>query len=525
MVGGEDFVQQGLAGAEDGIVHAGLENRSEGNSEPATGIIWTAEQQEIFAEMLSDGNLCVNACAGSGKTTVALEGARRLQGRGERVLYLAFNKSVETEMRGKAVGVCDTFTYHALGMRAIRQIAGDVKVNEKRIWQVIEGLRAWTFPERPIKSAVKQLVGLAKQFGEESTDGLRALIDDFGIECGRADEGQVVFWAQKTMEACLRGMLKQVEAGQPVEIDFDDMVWLPQKLELEMPSGYDHVIVDECQDTNRVQQYIAQRVADRVTVVGDRWQSIYRFRGADVDSMERLSGSLNAKQLPLSYTRRCPKAVVALAQKLGVNIHALDEAPEGKVNVRAYGVDRQAQTGDMVLCRVNAPLIEKAYALISAGVPAHIKGREIGEGVVKLIQRTDEPTVPRMLKAAEQQTLRDVERYLLMPDDRGAGRAAAARDKLMCLIAASEGCGTPAEVEAKLNRMFDESQGGVVLGTVHKLKGAEADRVWILRPELMPHPMATKPEDVQQEHNGIYVAITRTKQELNFVGEMPECLN
>jgi len=57
----------------------------------------------------------------------------------------------------------------------------------------------------------------------------------------------------------------------------------------------------------------------------------------------------------------------------------------------------------------------------------------------------------------------------------------------------------------------------VQLSTVHKAKGLEAERVFILRPDLMPHPAAKSADDMQTEANVEYVAITRTLNELRYV--------
>ena len=63
----------------------------------------------------------------------------------------------------------------------------------------------------------------------------------------------------------------------------------------------------------------------------------------------------------------------------------------------------------------------------------------------------------------------------------------------------------------------DEAVSGVVCGTVHKMKGLEADRVWIIKPEVMPHPKA-KGWSLEQEYNIMYVSVTRARRELVVVG-------
>ena len=60
------------------------------------------------------------------------------------------------------------------------------------------------------------------------------------------------------------------------------------------------------------------------------------------------------------------------------------------------------------------------------------------------------------------------------------------------------------------------------LSTVHRAKGDEAERVFLLRPELLPHPKAKSPVQAEQERNLLYVALTRAKQALYVVdGPIP----
>ena len=71
----------------------------------------------------------------------------------------------------------------------------------------------------------------------------------------------------------------------------------------------------------------------------------------------------------------------------------------------------------------------------------------------------------------------------------------------------------------EIKRVFDNNdKGEIMLSTVHKAKGLEADNVYILATERMPHPKATNPKE---ERNICYVAITRAKKTLLYVGPTP----
>jgi superfamily I DNA/RNA helicase len=65
--------------------------------------------------------------------------------------------------------------------------------------------------------------------------------------------------------------------------------------------------------------------------------------------------------------------------------------------------------------------------------------------------------------------------------------------------------------------LFANATDGPRLATVHKAKGLEAQRVFILEPSLMPSPYAKQPWQLEQENNLIYVAITRALETLIYV--------
>ena len=68
----------------------------------------------------------------------------------------------------------------------------------------------------------------------------------------------------------------------------------------------------------------------------------------------------------------------------------------------------------------------------------------------------------------------------------------------------------------KIKAIFTDDIDGICLSTVHKVKGLEADRVFIVRPDLLPMTTVTKGWQVQQEKNLEYVAITRARMELIY---------
>src|SRR5690606_29585518 len=94
-------------------------------------------------------------------------------------------------------------------------------------------------------------------------------------------------------------------------------------------------------------------------------------------------------------------------------------------------------------------------------------------------------------------------------------------DKCTCIRTLCENVREVAEVTQRIRNLFitvEGSRKGIVLfSSVHRAKGLEAERVFVLCPHLMPHPMAKQPWEREQEMHLKYVAITRAKEDLIFV--------
>ena len=67
-----------------------------------------------------------------------------------------------------------------------------------------------------------------------------------------------------------------------------------------------------------------------------------------------------------------------------------------------------------------------------------------------------------------------------------------------------------------IDTIFTDDLKGIVLSTIHKAKGLEANRVFIIRPDLLPLPQCRKGWEFIQEKNLEYVAITRAKKDLIY---------
>ena len=78
-------------------------------------------------------------------------------------------------------------------------------------------------------------------------------------------------------------------------------------------------------------------------------------------------------------------------------------------------------------------------------------------------------------------------------------RAAMIQDQVETIVAVADGCFTIQDVKNRIGEIFTDNQIGIVLSSVHRAKGDEADTVFILEPSLMPHPLAEQPWELIQE--------------------------
>jgi superfamily I DNA/RNA helicase len=155
-----------------------------------------------------------------------------------------------------------------------------------------------------------------------------------------------------------------------------------------------------------------------------------------------------------------------------------------------------------------------AFSLIRKGIKATIKGRDIGRSLVTLIKKQHVNEVPELFKSLE--SFRDKQYAKFIAQDK-PHKILQLDDQIATLDVISEGAVNVHEVMTRCETIFSDARSAVTLSSIHKAKGLEADNVYILRPDLLPHPKAKKPEQQVQESNLEYVAITRPKQNLMFV--------
>jgi ATP-dependent DNA helicase Rep len=296
----------------------------------------------------------------------------------EQIAAITFTNKAAAEMReraremaGKAARDVLICTFHALGVRILRQ----------------DG----------------ELLGLKSQFSILDSDDVLSLLKDAGgtTDAGIARQWQWAISSLKNMGLNAEQALQQ--AGNDVQrqiasimaryqerlsayqsVDFDDLIGLPLKLLKSQPEVLakwqkmiGHILVDEYQDTNATQYELlkllvnqASRTDARITAVGDDDQSIYGWRGATLDNLRQLPIDFpNLKVVKLEQNYRSTSAILRAANHLIQPNPKLfpktlfSELGEGEP-VRLIDSDNEEHEADRVVARIQS--IRAGTALASA---------------------------------------------------------------------------------------------------------------------------------------------------------------
>jgi len=471
------------------------------------------------------GNLFVDAYAGTGKSTTVAWIFKQLPRHLQSIVY-TFGKKPATELRVKH-GV-NASTMHSECFRYAQTYLGNLDVDGSKK----QKNAAKYFPyHKAIRRFIVRVAGLAINTMTEHSDieALKAMISHYGIEVdgtileAKDDNDQPIPYDAilRTVSAVIIDGLEQIETE--AVIDYDEMLYYGVQADL-IPSRYDIVFVDEAQDTNALQIEFLKKVVKptgRLVFVGDTNQAIYGFRGAMTDAVDRIVEAFNCERLPLDITYRCPKShITELANPIVPQIVAAPNNIDGWIrditSEQAMNEWKQMREA-LVLCRTNAPLVKQVLSLIKIGKKATIIGRNIAEGLISMIENFDVSTVSELLVKVDEYQQIEVARLVKKDEDTLAELLV---DKLDCIRAVCDGKQLVLDVINKINDIFSSNRGGITFATVHAAKGMEDDNVFILEPGQLPFSSKTDWQE-QQERNLAYVAFTRSKKAMTFVGGSP----
>lgn len=478
--------------------------------------------------------------------------------------FCAFNSSIAEELRRRVPPGCDATTMHGMGFKAVLRAFGlsgrDVvnKYNVSELCAELQGCGDYRELQQHragfygttglLQSVVKfckmRLVGVDEKnrFDAGTVDWgvtIRELCDRYDLDATDRDLEDLGGWVPRILDLCL-------DPSRRGCLDYDDQIWLAVMGNVRLWE-YDLLCVDEAQDLNPAQQRLVRKAGRRLAVVGDNRQAIYAFTGGDTEGLDTFETVLGATSkgcqlLPLTVTRRCGKAVVEEAKKLVPDFEAHESNGPGLVARGKYQLQqtgnywtgggkterlawdqcylKDVAPGDLVVCRVNAPLVQQCVEHHKRGNRAFILGREYGERYRTLIEKQEAKDVVELVAKMSDWRVEELrkEQAKRRPSDSRILNIEGVADTILALAEGMKGVG---EVLERVDQLFvkDANRPGVLHSSIHKAKGLEAPNVWFLMPRGAgcPHPMAKSEWAIKQEWNLKYVGITRAIETMTYV--------
>src|SRR5215831_15386040 len=267
------------------------------------------EQRRAVTHDVKDGSalnsrpLLVIAGAGSGKTKTLAHRVTHLVVNGidpQRILLLTFSRRAALDMTGRvkritgaAMGIAEidlpwAGTFHAVGARILREFAD--RIGLKPSFTILDRSDA-----ADLMDVVRHDLGMSKKESRFPRKDTCLAIYSFAINSGASIKATLTNnfpWCMEWRQD-LRKLFGEYTAAKQRQnvLDYDDLLlaWSEMMndgdLAAEVGDRFDHVLLDEYQDTNRLQANILLKLKPDgrgLTVVGDDAQSIYSFRAATV---------------------------------------------------------------------------------------------------------------------------------------------------------------------------------------------------------------------------------------------------
>lgn len=492
---------------------------------------WSVEQSNIFDFVVNGhGNGIVQASAGSGKTTTLIEANKRALQKNPslRTTFVCFGKAIAAELCRRGV---NGKTFHSLCMGSVLRhfsaINGHCELDINKLFTTMK-TNMNPFHFSVYGKACRKLVGLAKNTGigiPEVGD-----VEDVSLWQDICDMHNLenMLFKRGTFTPSVDDLIQHAQTifsfslGDTSTLDFDDIIYhAAENYEISLP--FNHItFVDECQDVNVLQRIIIEKMAypdGRVICIGDEHQAIYGFRGAGCDSMEMLRKRFDCVELPLSVSYRCASSIVEYAQQWSNHIDARPNAPMGQVKElrNAWDVD-DIKDGDMVVCRLNAPLVGVAVGMLIDNRKFKFDGSMIGIGMKTIINKLKAKSISDLVDKVHNYYEYE---YKKAKDELDDAKAEQIKDMCNCILVVTDklGDGRVDDVSNYIDRLFSDVQGGVILSTIHKAKGLEADTVWWLDYDNCPGDWAQLDWEIKQENNMCYVATTRAINTLLLISQ------
>ena len=549
---------------------------------PHTEKRFTKEQKHIFEFVKNGtGHGIIDAVAGAGKTTTIMECAKYVKDTSD-ILFCAFNKSIQLEIDKKFIqqglNQVTVKTIHALGFQMLNDNNNTGKnfiPQDTKYWTILNKdidiqrefqgyvqkflyLNGYELNEieKNRQFTVKDMIYKFKEKLLDINQKIRVTLTPFDMDHFKnMVEHYTIFTeveiAKKSYNKelaiyfeCTKILLHAGNqlAKEAQIVDYTDMLYLPYIWELNASKYYSFLFIDECQDLSKSQLAVALKYCKkdgRILAVGDPYQSIYGFAGADIESFNRIKNSIKAKKLSLTTCFRCPPNVVELAASIRSDISA-SKHQNGRIEeIPLNQVVKIAKQNDLIISRYREPVLFLVFEFINNNIQVQIHSDEVNE-IIDELQKLFKQEERSLMIGEIPGNFANIKetafnRWLFiigkeaekLPDSTERQiyiqtKTAYLSNKLEFMhkkyLQWRTSCQTINDMLFKIKDFITATDDCVRLSTIHRAKGLEAKRVFILNFNDLPHFKSNqKYWERIQEQNLKYVAITRTMNDLYLV--------
>ena len=526
------------------------------------------------------GNGIIDAVAGAGKSTTLMGCVSHIPNIND-VIYCAFNTSIRKELQKKFKDSNQNVkvsTIHALGFQMLRATKSfrldDYKYNQiikepqffdtlipdidkilgyhshptvAELRQLEERSDILDWNEKNDLNEGQQYVGKIIRRLLDINQKYRCTLEEDDVKCYDAmirHFGIIPYYEQgmstynDEVEAYFRLHQKLIKEGNSMAIshgiiDFTDQIYLPFIMNLTAQKKYGFVFVDECQDLSKAQVKVVEkylREDGRLLAVGDSYQAIYGFAGADCNSFQRVTDSFNCTILGLTDCFRCPRNVIQLAQSLRSDIKGFKDYPGKIFKIPNREVLINIKEGDLVICRTRLPLRALALKLINKDFKVKIHPDELQEFMGDYKKNF---TLQELRKVLNDDIIEQFFEHAKVRNQKRITHENQNADAIIRKILIKEEVDTMVTTLDFLKKKYfdwhlntldntlkrlklmlsNPSDDAIRISTIHRAKGLENNRVFILEYDKLPPTRELEWENIQ-ERNLHYVAVTRPKEEL-----------
>ena len=474
---------------------------------------WTKEQKEIIN---SNGNIRINAIAGSGKTTTIVEYAAS-RPKDSKILYLVFNKSVKTEaiakFKKKGLYNVTVETAHSLAHQNIVRLYKYKVCNGYKSYELVPLLNLFENSQRHgafiLANHINKLVAYYCNSDVEKIRDLKYIktITD------PKSKGFVTKFYDTIVEKAEYFIDRMDKAEIKVTHDF-----YLKKYQLSFPKlQYDYLLFDEGQDASAAMLDIFMSQEATKVIIGDTHQQIYSWRYA-INSLEKT----DFKTYNLSTSFRFNQEIANLASNT-LDLKSLVSSHE-QFNIHGKGICDTVKV-KAILARTNLGLLYNAIEYVVEEKKAskiYFEGNinsytyaEDGASLYDVLNLyQNKKHLIRDTLISKMKDIKDLEEYIKQTDDFQLG--------LMVEIVKKYDSKIPKilnEIKTKHIKSDNKEDAEIIFSTVHRSKGMEYDEVKLATDfidekkiqYLQDEYEGTLADKIKEEINLLYVAITRTK--------------